>query len=227
MTWHCAICGRKQRLASVARGRLQRLGLDGHPGLFVCMGQEGYADYVFGFRAGPSYDLFNLFHELAHAAEFGPDAFRARTLGGRFVFRMKMVQILYHMVPQQNTMGSTMRELRTFAHQYQLMRLAGCKMGEAAFFGRAVRFLVEFMPDWCFVPGRCDEEKAAFCVQQAQSFYRSLEPCESLSRLVGWLDKTARRLKRLGAGTENTPQNRAQSNRKALRLDKDGQWQAV
>jgi len=178
---------RKQRLASVARGRLQRLGLAGHPGLFVCMGQEGYADYVFGFRAGPSYDLFNLFHELAHAAEFGPDAFRARTLGGCFVFRMKMVQILYHMVPQQNTMGSTMRELRTFAHQYQLMRLAGCKMGGLLSLGEQCVFWWSSCPTGALCPVGATRKRLHFVSSRHRAFIAAWSRAKACRALwAGW-----------------------------------------
>lgn len=69
---------RLRRHLKVMTGRLARLGLGNHPGLLIRPGQEGYRDYAFGGRAGPQVSWVNLFHELAHAAEFGGSEFRRR-----------------------------------------------------------------------------------------------------------------------------------------------------
>jgi len=55
---------RHARVQAVAQARLQRLGIYGHPGLRFCTKVEGYKDYVFGARAGPSVSTVNLFHPV-------------------------------------------------------------------------------------------------------------------------------------------------------------------
>lgn len=216
---------RQARLKSVAAARLSRLGLAGHPALYICLEQEGYADYVFGCRAGPAYDLNNLFHELAHAAEFGPQAFRTRAWKGRFVFKVKRVFVLGQFYSEPTTCEATLRELRTFAHQFALLRSAGVKTREDVFFREAVRSM-RYMPDWYNVPGKTEEAQMRYCAQKARSFYRALKPGESLERLRGWLDLSAKRLKRLG-NAEGTPKRPSYAHRQVWRLGAQAQWAAA
>lgn len=63
------------RLLEAFRGRLAKLPIANHPALHFCPGLEGYKAYTFGGRAGPSLHISHLLHELAHAAEFGPEGF--------------------------------------------------------------------------------------------------------------------------------------------------------
>lgn len=209
---------RKKRVQAVAQGRLIRLGLAGHPGLRFRASLEGYADYVFGARAGPSVDVHNLFHELAHAAQFGPQAFRQRTFHGSFVFKMRKVTVLGQRYAEPLTSSATERELSTFAYQLHLMRLAGCKIAARAFFAEATRSMA-YMPDWYNVPGDDAEQRHAYCAQRAMELFEQLCEQSSLERLRAWLDKTAKRLARakqklvLPEGT--------------LGLSSQGQWIAV
>lgn len=56
---------------------------------------------------------------------------------------------------------------------------------------------MEFMHDWYCVPGEDQEERNAHCVEQITSQIDSVLPADALERLTGWLDLTARRLKRI------------------------------
>jgi len=182
---------RHARVQAVAQARLQRLGIYGHPGLRFSTKVEGYKDYVFGARAGPSVSTINLFHELAHAAQFGPEEFRKRNLHGFFGFKMRKVEVLGQVFDEPLTCSATERELSTFAHQLHLMRLAGCKIDARAFFAEAILSMV-FVPDWINVPGANDQERHDYCIRRTMDMFDRLSPQESLDRLIAWLDLTKR-----------------------------------
>lgn len=209
---------RRARVQAVLRGRLERLGLAGHPGFRFRAGLEGYADYVFGARAGPSVDTYNLFHELAHAAQFGPELFRQRTCRGSFVFKMRRVTVFGQRYAEPLTSGATQRELLTFAHQLRLMHLAGCKVTPRAFFAEATRSMA-YMPDWYNVPGDDAEQRHAFCAQRAQQLFEQQCGQDSLKRLRGWLDLTAKRLARA--------QQKPELPEGTFGLSTQGQWVAL
>lgn len=68
------------RVERVIRERLARLPVGNHPALLWRAKLEGYRDYVFGAKAGPTVEVVNLFHELGHAAEFGAENFATRCI---------------------------------------------------------------------------------------------------------------------------------------------------
>lgn len=184
--------GDASRILASCRGRVSRLSVANHPALRIRPGLEGYRDYVFGARAGPSLDAVHLFHELAHAAEFGPDLFRHR--GFEFGFKFKVPQrfVYDRYCVDPKTKGATDRELRTFALQLHLMRLAGYKRSEDSFFQYSAK-VMRFMHDWYMVPGKTDEARAAHCAKAIERHYQKFSPAEAVDRLEGWLDATARR----------------------------------
>ena len=74
---------RGRRLTRLVEARLQRLGaISRHPAFRVKMSKEGYSNFIFGAAAGPAAKLSNVLHDMAHAAEFGPDAYTRRSTGG-------------------------------------------------------------------------------------------------------------------------------------------------
>lgn len=87
---------------------LERLDIAGHPGLRVSRKVEGYRDYTFGCRAGPSRaSVRNLAHELAHAAEFGAGNFSKRCFMGSFVFKVRKVNVMGQLYPEPRTCNAT------------------------------------------------------------------------------------------------------------------------
>lgn len=186
----------RQRVLAVCRARLARLPVAKHPALRIQPGLEGYRDYLFGARAGPNLSSVNLFHELAHAAEFGPELFRYRAMEGGFQFKVPRRFIYDRYCAEPRTDGATDRELRTFAYQLHLMHAAGCKQAEKPFFDYGAK-VMRFMHDWWHVPGDDDEGRARHCAARIEQCYQELDAKVVLDRLEGWLDATARRWHRL------------------------------
>jgi len=89
-----------------------------HP-FFQFNDHEGYIRYNFGFRAGPSYDIFNVLHEVAHAIELPSnqiDRLRVDNYGLDYA-ESAMVYINCSSFCEPKTMQATERECRVFAIQ--------------------------------------------------------------------------------------------------------------
>lgn len=183
------------RTLTVFRERLKRLPLARHPALFFNPWVEGYRDYAFGGRAGPSVQASSMFHELAHAAQFGVEKFRTRATDTGFHFKVPQRFIYDRYCAEPRTHQATLRELETFAYQLHLMRLAGYKLDDRAFTDYSAR-LMQYMHDWWHVPGGDEDARAAYCAGHILEFHARLAPAMVLDRLEAWLDATARRLKR-------------------------------
>lgn len=185
------------RIARLFGARLQRLpgSLGKHPGLLFCPGLEGYRDYTFGSRAGPSVQVRHLFHELGHAAQFGPALFRSRANANGFVFKMRKVFVLGRYYEEPSTCQATDRELDTFAHQLHIMQAAGVKCDTAAYVDYSAS-IMRHMPDWWAVPGDGGGERKRECAERILERYESLAQPEVLDKLAAWLDATYRRIKR-------------------------------
>lgn len=176
---------------------LERLDIAGHPGLRVSRKVEGYRDYTFGCRAGPSRaSVRNLAHELAHAAEFGAGNFSKRCFMGSFVFKVRKVKVMGQLYPEPRTCNATKRELRTFALQLHLLQHAGEKIDVAAFVREAAQAMTRFMYDWHIIPGAEGEDRLAWCEMQIRKHYKKTSPHGAISEIKGWLDATQLRLKR-------------------------------
>lgn len=178
------------------RGRLQRLSVHRHPALLFNPALEGYRNYVFGGRGGPSISIDNLFHELGHAAEFGPDLFRHRCSEGGMYFKVRQVEVLGSYYPEPKTSGATQREMRTIAHQIHLMEAAGIKRQRQEIAADLANALSFFMHDWYHVPGDDEGERKANIVLGIMDFSEKISSKDAVGRLEGWLDATARRWKR-------------------------------
>lgn len=177
--------------------RLQRLpdNLGQHPGLLFNITLQGYRDHTFGGRAGPSVHLSHLFHELAHAAQFGPKQFARRAKPHGFVFKTPTVCVQGRQYDEPDTRQGVERELDTFAHQLHLMQAAGLKTAPETFISYSAT-LMRFMPDWYHVPGENEEKRFAFCRDHMRKRYAALTQATVLDSLRAWLDATHRRVSR-------------------------------
>lgn len=191
---------KKDRVLQVFRGRLARLPVHRHPGLLFNPWVEGYRDHTFGGRAGPAVGATNVFHELAHAAQFGVEQFTQRGRVDGFLFKVPKVFVYDRYCDEPRTSQATLRELETFAHQLHLMQAAGYKVSEEQFIAYSAK-LMRFMPDWYHIPGKSEDARADWCRRRIESYYAKLSRPEVLSRLEAWLDATWRRLRRSDAKT--------------------------
>lgn len=176
---------------------LGKLGVLSHPGFRYSRKLEGYRDYTFGCIAGPSEpDLNNLAHELAHAAQFGPEAFRYRATQRGFHFKIRRIWVYDRYCVEPRTNQGIVRELETFAYQAHLLEAGGIKLHKRKFLMDAAHLMVSYMPDWYNIPGDNADERKAWCIAQVEQYYAGLSQEVALERLNGWLNCTAKRLKR-------------------------------
>lgn len=186
----------KERSERVVEGRLAKLPFAGHPALRVRADLEGFKDYTFGMRAGPSISPRQVFHELAHAAQFGPAEFSKRCTKGGFVFkRYHQIQVMGERCSHPLTVKAIQRELETFAYELHLLRAVGYRVSEEQFFYESAN-LMKYMPDWFLVPGKSDEHKSEFCKKAIKAYFNQLDSKTVLTRLEGWLNLTAKRLRK-------------------------------
>lgn len=185
----------KARVQTAYAARLSRLPVGNHPAFMFNPWLEGYRDYVFGGRAGPAIYVRNVFHELAHAAEFGPELFRTRATADGFHFKVPRRYIYDRYCDVPRTGQGTMRELRTFAFQLHLMQAAELKVHPLTF-AEYSAYIMRLMHDWYHIPGEDEEGRKAWCRQQILQAYESTSSAEVVGRLEAWLDSTRRRLNR-------------------------------
>lgn len=186
---------KNRRIVEVCRARLARLPVAGHSALRFDPWVEGYRNYVFGARAGPTVSVTSLFHELAHAAQFGAEKFRYRATDHGFQFKVPRRFIFDRYCDEPRTGQATHRELQTFAYQLHLLRLAGHKVADEHYIPYCAR-LMQFMHDWYFIPGKSDEARARYCAQVIEREFHRVSAMEVSDRLEGWLDATTRRMRR-------------------------------
>jgi hypothetical protein len=105
-------------------------------------------NHTFGGRAGPSYNIDNIFHEIAHAIEFIKSGYSAedRALYGSFQFIVKYHEFFQRCIDVQ-TNQITMREVKTFAIQLALMKQLGWKFDSLSWINSHVELLV-WLPDF-------------------------------------------------------------------------------
>lgn len=176
---------------------LERLGIADHPALRVSRQHEGYRDYTFGCRAGPSgASVRNLAHELAHAAEFGAAAFSRRCFMGSFCFKVRKIRVMGRYYPEPRTCSATQRELRTFALQLHLLQHAGERVDVSAYLRDSAKLMTQFMHDWWRIPGHDEKQRIQWCQQQILDHHSRTSPETVVLELKAWLDKTHARLRR-------------------------------
>lgn len=183
----------EERATKVVKGRLAKLSFGSHPALRVRADLEGFRDYTFGMRAGPSICPRQVFHELAHAAQFGPEEFSKRCSKGGFVFkRYHQISISGQRYCHPLSIKAIHRELETFAFELHLLRAVDYKVTAEQFFKESAR-LMQYMPDWFLVPGKTDAAKTEFCVKKIRGYFKSQDSSTVLDRLEGWLDLMTKR----------------------------------
>ena len=178
----------RQRITNAFRARVARLpGIGMHPALKIDPWVEGYKNFTFGGSAAGHPHISNVFHELAHAAEFGARRFQHRATSVGFHFKTPQKFIFNTLLCEPRTMQMTMREIRTFAYQIHLMQAAGLHINvEAQFTDMAV--LCDWLPDHWNIPGHTYSEKRAWCRNEIISHYQSVTQQDVLDKLKGWLD---------------------------------------
>lgn len=155
-----------------------------HPAFRFEPFMEGYRKYTFGAVAGPDLNIEHLCHEIAHAAEFGPENFEFRAKEWGYHFRSTPDDVDPH------TPEGTQRECRTFGIEMRLMEVVGAEIHED-FLQFAVNAL-GFMDDWYKTWGGMERKDA---IQKLILDTReSWTHAEILERVVGWLDQTRLRL---------------------------------
>lgn len=161
-----------------------------HPGFLFDPFLEGYKKYTFGAVAGPSLNMEYLCHEIAHAADFGPQNFKKRTLTNNFNFH----------IPEYEAVSSvpTQRESRTMGLQLRLMDLINLDYEKDVFIDSMIEAL-KFMPDWGLTWGERKREEAI--KKLTLDTYESSHISEIIDNIVGWLDQTHEVL------TRNTGEN--------------------
>lgn len=117
-----------RRVVEACRGHLALLPVARHPALRFDPWMEGYRGYLFGARTGPSVSVSALFHELGHAAQFGPEAFRTRATEAGYHFKQRSIVVGNEVCIEPKTYLSPLRELEATSSNCTCMRTAGFKL---------------------------------------------------------------------------------------------------
>lgn len=185
--------GDKRTIAAFT-SRVARLPVVGnHPALKIDPWIQGYREYTFGGKAGPEIAIINVFHELAHAAEFGARRFRHRTVGGKFYFKIPTVTVFNQICYEPRTVQGSLREAKTFAYQLHLMQAAGLRIKEDEFFDEMARVMV-YLADAVNVPGDGSADGVAWRRERIVEFYNATPQEYVLDQLKMWLDAHARQV---------------------------------
>ena len=177
------------RAESVFRERMARTPFLNHPAFGYSFETSGFQQYKFGAAAGPSRDIDNLYHEISHAIDFVlcGDDIEARTLGGRYNFKVKMTAINGQLYEQVETDQCTMRECRVFAIQMKLRHMLGYKTS-LDFMAAEYARLTIWLPDWFLVEGSNESERVAWCKNHIIKLYHQYEEQQLCDAFQIWLD---------------------------------------
>ena len=161
-----------------------------HPAFRFSLTIEGYQKWHFGCRAGPEYHIKNLFHELGHAVDFGPENFKTRVRCGYLRFSCRnRITVCGEKYDEPRTIEATLREVRAIAYQMILLRLAGYRVDEEEMVSDFVAALAHVM-DHLNVLHRFGE---AWKTTLEKKVWKLVEETDSdwvMDRLLGWLDRT-------------------------------------
>ena len=183
-----------KRTVIAFEARVARLSVVGnHPALKIDPWIQGYRAYTFGGRAGPEVSIINVFHELAHAAEFGARRFQYRAVGGKFHFKIPTVTIFNQICYEPITVQGSLREAKTFAYQLHLMQAAGLRVNVEKFFDQMAKVMV-YLADAINVPGDGRAEGVAWRRERIVEFYNTTNQEYVLDQLKRWLDAHARQV---------------------------------
>jgi hypothetical protein len=175
---------RYARIEAVTNGRLARLSFSRHPAFSYKVRQEGYKDFVFGARMGPSAGFGGLAHDMGHAVDFGPENFDTRCTRYGFEFHVPQVEIMGEYYPECVTGQASERECRAFGIEWKFLEAAGVYVDENIFLAHVCGSL-GFMPDWIAYHQKPEEVRAL--LHAGRDRFTMAEICD---RMVGWLDQT-------------------------------------
>lgn len=165
-----------------------------HPAFQFNSKTEGFENWTFGGRAGPSIDYFNLFHELAHAIELPENKWEAITEHG-WPFNVRQRYIGYDVFDEPLTSQITARECRVFGIQKHIAQQAGMYQklifdkhrNEAITFEEYCVKLTSWLPDW-IMGGSSDEERNQFRLNIINETYKNFNPNDINKRMTKFLD---------------------------------------
>lgn len=126
-----------------------------------------------GDRAGPSIDLSNLCHEMAHCVEIEFERLTEQGYGLRYPH----VYIINRMCIDPATMQMTEREMRVIAYQANIMDHFGID-------GMNYQInSMQYLPDFCFVP----IENGMCAYDENNDFAKSLSYSQTTNSRLKWL----------------------------------------
>ena len=102
----------------------------------------------------------------------------------------------------EKTTQSIERELRTFAHQYHLLRAAGEKV-QLKTYSRSKAEIMKLMPNWLLLPVSEDSleqeelDRKALCARRIVEYVEAYNPADTIARVTSWLDQVQRDLKKI------------------------------
>jgi len=145
-----------------------------HPG-FKYGEHEGYKATRLGFKAGPSYDIFNLLHEVAHVCEIKAEQLD-RLLYNNYGLGFSddaMVYLCGRELCQPKNMQATERECRVFAIQKHVTESLNLPV-PSDFFEENADTLLSFMPD-NFYGGKTEEARLQHRIRIMQQHYDNID----------------------------------------------------
>lgn len=190
------------RHVSYIQNRLDRLTPLRHPYFQWDKWSEGFAGYKFGGMAGPTMDLDNVCHELAHAVQFRSVNFSHRiTQDGWFLFKHRNARKSFGYSYEPDTTKITHRELETFAIELKILRMMGVKR-KFDVYVQEVREIIKFLPDSWLYESRVKDGIEKDVDTLLTMYYNAWNDEDILNELQTFFDKIEKRLKRTKRVTE-------------------------
>ncbi len=182
--------------------RLDRLAALRHPYFQWDSLSDGFSGYKFGAMAGPSLNLDNLCHELAHAIQFKSVNFSKRISPcGSFHFKTRIKNKSIGSFYEPETTKITHRELETFAIELHLLRMMGVKRRFEVYVDE-VREIIHFLPDSWLYKSRVKHDDEKDVDTLLTMYYNAWNEQDILTELQTFFNKIEKRLKRTKRVTE-------------------------
>lgn len=120
---------------------------------------------ILGCRAGPSLDVDNLLHEMAHLIEINDK----RILSWNWGLQYPEVELLGRVFYEPNTIQGLNRELRVFAIQKHLFEI--CEISVSADYWEKKAKILEWLQDFYLIP-TARENRNLWCQQEMEKLYK-------------------------------------------------------
>lgn len=186
-----------ERARLVFEGRLKDTPILEHPGFKYDFEHTGYKKFSFGGRTGPTIEIENIFHEMAHAIEFilaGDDVHKRCSSSGTYNLHYPKIQLNGCLYDQPITTKMTERELRVFVIQHKLMAQVGFRRNLVEWFKDSAK-ITSWVPDFTNIglhetEKYNDDMRKEWCIKQMQGLYEQISDAELIPALIKWLDTT-------------------------------------